>query len=846
MNFNMNVIRLNLKKYKKSYSLLSAVIILACIFVFLITIYNDSLIKTEEQQRKDIYGSWHVAVYNSNESLYKDLRNHATILSIGKMIGYGNVLNKGNEVIGSIGAIEDNTNEMGLSLLDGKFPENGKEIAVEMSYLSMLGYSYELGQEIQLKIQVYDKKSKKTEEIVRTYTLSGVLKNYSTLWKKEGGQLISFLVKGEDFGETSLYENIFCILKKEYEKNADELAFLTTDRGNYIKNDYTYYNYALKSEMKNDFLSGTLFITLVAFTAILFIFNIFNTSLKEHSKSFVVMRCLGASKNQITTLYFIELLFVLTVTFAIGIVLGLLLSLLGYYIIKIYFIQEFVFHINVEKLTIIMLFIIFQVLLFALISIFSIRKVTLTGNVVLQPGRTNKIKPRLKLKPLTVRQMIKIFNQAHRKETIIYFLFTLGTFIVLASTSYRAYQKNIAYSYLKNTYTADYEFGDMIADYEPMLHIEEKELQQIKQIYGIDYIRAYRCSKFIPLSWEGIGESKYADYLEDNYFPQYANNKHINASMVGISNNKRDYNIFIDNLDQGKMSYEKFIRGKEVIIYLPTIYQTRKGNLLKEVDYKHNAYEKIAFKYTEKTIKVGDEIKIEGEQGEVVVKIGGIINSFEKGSSATFLSKPYSIICSNELYDRLTPNKDRKTFEFLQIYANSNANYERTDVELSKIKNNIFIVNYRLQKEELRNNAMVSIIGSYILGFIAIFITIIIQYNNQTAKRESDYLRNNILSMLGMNKWKIRGINLYNIVKYNIISVVIVFLAIQAYQTRMYFYKVGFSMVKEDFFLVIPYIYKVYFGTMPWLYIIVFVLGYLAINILITYYPLVEYRKMKK
>lgn len=94
MNYFNILVKLNLKKYKKSYLSLFTVIILACTFTITVTVLHDSLIKTEELQRKDIYGSWNISVYNTDDNIYKDLKNHGTIKSIGKMTGYGEVLGR--------------------------------------------------------------------------------------------------------------------------------------------------------------------------------------------------------------------------------------------------------------------------------------------------------------------------------------------------------------------------------------------------------------------------------------------------------------------------------------------------------------------------------------------------------------------------------------------------------------------------------------------------------------------------------------------------------------------------------------------------------------------------------
>ncbi len=844
MNFYNIIVKLNLKKYKKSYLSLFIVIILACTFTLSITIFNDSLIKTEEQQRKDIYGSWHIAVYNSDNSLYKDLRNHGTIKSIGKMTVYGSVLGPDNIAAGAIGSADDNMYRMGLELLDGRFPAKDNEIAVEMSYLSMLGYSYELGQSIQLKIQSYDKEGKQVKEIEKTYILSGVLKNYSTIWKTEGNQLVSFFVTDTSLPVLPLFENVFGILDKRYMKNADELVMLTLNRGNFIKNDYTYYEYTSENKSGREaFLSELLLVLVVTITSVFFIFNMLFISLKEHNKSFVVMRCLGASKYQISVLYLKELIIVLLAAFAAGIVFGLLVAFSGYNLMCFYMEEKFIFYIDITKLILLISVIIGIVFLFAILSVVRIGKMPLTGNIKLQSENKLYFKRGRKLKPLTIRRMVRIFNSAHRKETVVYFLLIFGTFLVLVSSFYGSYEKYKYYISIKNIYTEDYEYGIMSSYYEPKTHMEESEVEKIRNIYGIDYVRAYRCSNYLPITWSGMEESEYAKYLKDNFFARYAGNASVNATVYGISDDERDYKFYLDEIDKGKVSADEFLKENEVILYLPTFYKTQDNRMISSVNSTYSIYDPDQKAISENTIRIGDEIKIRGDRGEITIKVGGIIDNFENLNSQSILVKPYSIICNNNLYDKLIDNNVR-TFEYLQIYANKNANYERTDVEISKINDKSYIQNRRIKKEDAKYNALINTVISLMISLIIIIITILIQYNNFLTKVESDYRRNHVLFLLGMNKWRIIILYLYNVLKNNIIAIILGFLAIYLYQAIMDINDFS-NLLKSDGILNFwSYIFNLYFATLPWNFIGIVTISYLALNLFIAFYPLSKYRKL--
>lgn len=835
---------LNLKKYKKSYLSLFVVIVLACTFTLAIAIFNDSLKKTEERQRETIYGSWHMAFYNTDNTLYQDLLRHGTVQKLGKMNIYGNILGNDGSIAGVIGSADNNTVSMGISLLDGHLPAKGDEIAVEMSYLSMLGISYELGQQIPLTIQVLDAKGKPSV-IEKTFILTGVLKNYSSLWKSEGNQLVSFFVTDSALQGRPVFEHVFGVLKKEYIKNADELGMLTENRGSFNKNDYTYYEYTgSKQNWYETFLSGSVFILLVALTSAFFIFNIFYTSLKDHNKSFIVMRSLGASKQEISVLYGKELAFVLSLSFFAGIITGFAVTMIAYQVIKYFIAEGFVFYFDTAKIILLLFILIFCVFLFAVFSVLHIGKMPLTGNIMLQPDSRMAFKHSRKFKPLTVRNMVKIFNSAHRREAAVYFLLTVGTFLVLASTFYHSYKKYTDYSAMLNTYEEDYNYGIMNSYFEPKVHLEESEVDKIKNIYGIDYVRAYRCSDYLPVSWNGMENSEYAELLKDWLFVKYAGKAEVFTSVYSLSGQEQDYQFYIDEVDKGQVSVKEFLKGNEVILYLPFYYKTEDGEMRSNTN-NANPFLKASYELIkENTLNPGDVIVISGARGDVTVKVAGIIYDFNKRNSQSFLGKPFSVICHDSLYDKLILSNQNKTYEHLQIYASKNANYERTDVEISNIKDNFYLLNFRLLKEQNKYNALVSVAVSLALSILSLLITVTVQYNNQVSRNDSDYLRNYILGVLGMDKWKIQLIYLYNILINNILAAVVGFILIYSYQIIKFISYINPDdgrLVNAD-----SYIFRQYFSSLPWLYIGIFTLAYLLMNVSIAFFPLKKYRKTKE
>ena len=223
--------RLNKKANKLKRATFGICIILFFIFLFGISsiIYTDSYKMTLEDQRKSTYGAWHVGFFNTDEDLFQLLKKHATVESAGSIKFYGYVISQDSakiNIVGGIGSADENTIDIGnIELLGGSFPSKDNEIAIEASYLNQLGYSYELGQTITLTTASNDN----LDENIQTtsYTLCGVIKNYSSYWKTDGNMLPSFFLSQDSFlasKNQKLYA--FAKIKEPYVKNADSLSVL--------------------------------------------------------------------------------------------------------------------------------------------------------------------------------------------------------------------------------------------------------------------------------------------------------------------------------------------------------------------------------------------------------------------------------------------------------------------------------------------------------------------------------------------------------------------------------------------------------------------------------------------
>ena len=150
-NYLLDIAQNGLKGKKRSSIYLFLACFLSVTFAVLNVSITGSLNRTREEQRYAMYGEWNVAVY-SQEPLTAALQDKR-IQSYGTAQVYGELLDDGETALTGIGTLDESLGRLGrLEVESGRFPTKDNEIAVEADVLSDLGYDYELGQTLTLRI----------------------------------------------------------------------------------------------------------------------------------------------------------------------------------------------------------------------------------------------------------------------------------------------------------------------------------------------------------------------------------------------------------------------------------------------------------------------------------------------------------------------------------------------------------------------------------------------------------------------------------------------------------------------------------------------------------------------
>lgn len=164
----------------------AAVLVTLCI--------TGSIIKTNAEYRLNTYGAWYGAIPYGIKGDAEFLSTVNGIGEIGAATVYGQAVSKSGVAVTSVGSADGNLLKIGrIELQDGELPQHDGEIALEASALSKLGKNYTIGQEIDFTV-LFDAESEESVEGIKipvecTFTLCGVLREYSSLWQLSENKL---------------------------------------------------------------------------------------------------------------------------------------------------------------------------------------------------------------------------------------------------------------------------------------------------------------------------------------------------------------------------------------------------------------------------------------------------------------------------------------------------------------------------------------------------------------------------------------------------------------------------------------------------------------------------------
>ncbi|MEY8427473.1 ABC transporter permease [Lachnospiraceae bacterium 46-15] len=307
MNIFLKLVIKGLKRRKKEMRYVSAVTFLSVLFISSVILFQNIMDNYLMETNYQNYGDWvlsSVEDFQETGVLFSELK-HPYLAASGICQTGAELLDKQNEPSGvNLGTLDAAVRDFGnIALYEGRFPESPDEIAMDLSSLSTLGYSYELGQTIRAAVQ--DEKGIRET----TFRLTGTIKSFAENWKHLSRYpLPNGIVTEKGLKKTGepLFTTHFYHLDRLYENlDTEEFASAFLKRNQpMVYNSYTYENRVWGAQ---DMFHTAEFVLLL--TGTLSIGYLMMSYVSQRRKWYYRLRCTGADKLQIRIMILTEAMY---------------------------------------------------------------------------------------------------------------------------------------------------------------------------------------------------------------------------------------------------------------------------------------------------------------------------------------------------------------------------------------------------------------------------------------------------------------------------------------------------------------------------------------------------------
>ena len=340
----------NIKNRKKQYTIMIIGIILAMVLsssiVFLYSAAKETYIsnhyKTHGYQ-SEIFASSSLSDENLDE-----MKSEGIITAYGEAhtLGYA-YTDEQNKYLGSnVGYFDKKGKELSNPiLLDGKYPQNQGEAAIEKTQLLKLGLkNAKVGDTITLNLDIQNGNTKYYKTIVKKYKLTGILSDKKSVISyaynaKDYDTLIpAIVVSNKEKIENGGKEKIVYYTQAEKKRSVDIDDYFA--QKNISDSDYNRYdtNCYAQTNVDNLFSGSDFVIVIMAvliFASCVAIINSFNSNLKDRKKQIGMLRAVGTTKRQIINIFGREAFIISLICTPISIIISyLIISLVLKFAVK--------------------------------------------------------------------------------------------------------------------------------------------------------------------------------------------------------------------------------------------------------------------------------------------------------------------------------------------------------------------------------------------------------------------------------------------------------------------------------------------------------------------------------
>lgn len=737
----MNILKkLTLKSLKlnKKRTIVTIIgIILSTALICAVAGMITSVQKTLINYAKSHSGNYHVCFKNIPNDELKYIKENKNVQDyfLSKNVGYGKLEKVENEYKPYIFVMEYDKKGLeqgGVTLLEGRMPENSNEIVIPEHLIKSGKINYTIGEKITLNLgkrQTKDgleltqedalltdeseetessSKSKSEtedlEEIVdtkeHTYTIVGIIErsNYKGIegFSAPGYTAISYMDNENDINTANisvLYSNL-----KDFQKKTEDIkSVIEKNIGSSVTVSYNsslidYEGGVSDTTMASLYSVGAVVIVIIILSSVFVIRNSFSISVSEKTKQYGMLSSIGATKKQIKKSVLYEGFYIGIIGIPLGILCGMLAVVILLQVVNVLLGDS----LN-EKC-------VFSIPILAIIASIVISAITIYLSCILPARRASKISPieairgnddiKIKAKKVKTSKITKkLFgiggaiasknlkrNKKKYRTTVISLVVSISIFISLSS--FLDYGGKIVNVYYKD-------LGYDISVY-------DGTVENYNEIIKLDNVEEYSYSYMTEGS---VDINKYGS----EFGKRIAKDSEETNSITIVLINNDYFKKFIEHLGIQSTNY------KDIAILEDDAYE-----YIDEKTVFENYY----------SLKTGDSIEITLTNGEKrTVKISKKTDERPMGYKNVYSNGGYLFVSEDFIQDK----SDKKSFHVGGLLIKSQ-NPDELENEINNLKktNNLYSKLYinNISKYVEENQKIILLISIFLYGFIAV-ITLI-------------------------------------------------------------------------------------------------------------------------
>ena len=737
----MNILKkLTLKSLKlnKKRTIVTIIgIILSTALICAVAGMITSVQKTLINYAKSHSGNYHVCFKNIPNDELKYIKENKNVQNyfLSKNVGYGKLEKVENEYKPYIFVMEYDKKGLeqgGVTLLEGRMPENSNEIVIPEHLIKSGRINYTIGEKITLNLgkrQTKDgleltqedalltdeseetessSKSKSEtedlEEIVdtkeHTYTIVGIIErsNYKGIegFSAPGYTAISYMDNENDINTANisvLYSNL-----KDFQKKTEDIkSVIEKNIGSSVTVSYNsslidYEGGVSDTTMASLYSVGAVVIVIIILSSVFVIRNSFSISVSEKTKQYGMLSSIGATKKQIKKSVLYEGFYI----GIIGIPLGILCGMLAV-VILLQVVNALLGDSLNEKC-------VFSIPILAIIASIVISAITIYLSCILPARRASKISP---IEAIRGNDDIKIKAKRVKTSKITKKLFGIGG--VIASKNLKRNKKKYRTTVISLVVSISIfislssflDYGGKIVNvyYKDLgydISVYDGTVENYNEITKLDNVEEYSYSYMTEGS---VDINKYGS----EFGKRIAEDSEETNSITIVLINNDYFKKFIEHLGIQSTNY------KDIAILEDDTYE-----YIDEKTVFENYY----------SLKTGDSIDITLTNGEKrTVKISKKTDERPMGYKNVYSNGGYLFVSEDFIQDKT----DEKNFHVGSLVIKSQ-NPDELENEINNLKktNNLYSKLYinNISKYVEENQKIILLISIFLYGFIAV-ITLI-------------------------------------------------------------------------------------------------------------------------